>query len=186
MRNHANACCVHECQASTFKSAQVCTAENLSISNVGWIHTCFFIGSHCAWTIRARLHQVLPFHTWFGDPDHNRIRKLSPVSVVHFWLSRKNVFLRVNQSSNLLLCKEEHNKCEPLCGRWIFSPITIGWFQKVFDFPWIFRQSLGPGRDFWSSLNSGSHKKKKFAVVFVTASDATDLIWFTDCVVFPR
>ena len=67
-----------------------------------------------------------------------------------------------------------------------FPPSLLGGSKGVFDFPWIFRQSLGPGRDFWSSLNSGSHKKKKFAVVFVTASDATDLIWFTDCVVFPR
>ena len=35
-------------------------------------------------------------------------------------------------------------------------------------------RSLVPGKDFRSSLNSGSHKKKKFAVVFVTASLAID------------
>ena len=43
-------------------------------------------------------------------------------------------------------------------------------------------QSLVPGRDFRSSLNSGSHKKK-FVVAFMTASDATFFLGFTDCVV---
>ena len=44
---------------------------------------------------------------------------------------------------------------------------------------------LVPGRDFQSSLNSGSNKKK-FALVFVTASDAMDFFWFADCVLFLR
>ena len=51
-------------------------------------------------------------------------------------------------------------------------------------------RSLVRGRDFQSSLNSGS--RKKFVDVFVTASDAMDFVvvvvvfWFTDCVVFLR
>ena len=39
--------------------------------------------------------------------------------------------------------------------------------------------------EFSPRKSSGSHKKK-FAVVFVTASDAMDFEGFTDCVVFLR
>ena len=47
------------------------------------------------------------------------------------------------------------------------------------------RSLVADERDFRSSLNSGSHKKK-FAVVLVTDSDAMDFGGFTDCVVFLR